>query len=98
MLEIIFRAIKLALILNFSNFFLQDEGVNLTHIESRPSATSPGEEYDFFMDCECSDKDAKEKFLKKLKLLATSVKLTSSGSAVEDEGLFKRCRTNTVLV
>lgn len=32
--------------------FIQKLGINLTHIESRPSITNPDEEYDYYIDCE----------------------------------------------
>ena len=36
---------------------MQGLGINMTHIESRPSHANPGAEYDFYIDCDGSPED-----------------------------------------
>ena len=62
--------------------------MNLTHIESRPSISNLGMEYDFFMDCECQIPSKKE-FLSKLREVATSVR-DMARSPSENEGKGER--------
>ena len=64
--------------------------MNLTHIESRPSISNAGMEYDFFMDCECQT-PSKEEFLTKLRGLAMSVRVMAR-SPSENEGKWERKR------
>ena len=47
----------------------------MTHIESRPSKTNPGTEYDFFVDCDCSSEGVKEQLLERLQSCAGSVSI-----------------------
>ncbi len=60
----------------------------MTRIESRPSKKNHGEEYDFFVECECSE-DAQERLLSKLREYATTVSVLSR-SPKKDEGERKR--------
>ena len=60
---------------------LQDLGINMSHIESRPSKQSPGQEYEFYVDCEC----VTEELMERLKSLAKSVSVLSR-SPKKDEG------------
>ena len=64
--------------------YLQDHGVKLTHIESRPSMSKPGEEYDYYVDCECAEQ-SKEEVMSKLSACATNVTLHVR-SPKSDEG------------
>ena len=66
------------------NTFPQSLDVNLTHIESRPSITSPGKEYDFYIDCEC-EADVKDEFLRQLKTVSLSLRVMARTPS-EDEG------------
>ena len=66
---------------------LQDLGVNLTHIESRPSKRKPGEEYDFYVDCECAE-ESKEEVTSKLSACATNVTLHARSPNKDNEGKY----------
>lgn len=59
-------------------------GVNLTHIESRPSKDKPGEQYDFFVDCEVSKETMKE-LLAQLKPIVVTISIHSR-SPDQNEG------------
>lgn len=48
--------------------------INLSHIESRPSRTSPGVEYDFYVRCGCSE-DEKADLVARLKRYSTGVRI-----------------------
>ena len=50
--------------------------MNLSHIESRPSKTQPGKEYDFFVDCDCSE-DKMDTLMSKLREHVTSITVHS---------------------
>ncbi len=56
----------------------------MTHIESRPSKKNHGKEYDFFVDCECSESN-RGPLLEKLNKCATSVSVLSR-TPKKDEG------------
>ena len=63
---------------------IQDLGINMTHIESRPSKANPGKEYDFYVDYLCSEEKRAE-LVAKLKEYTTSINLLSR-SPQKDEG------------
>lgn len=65
----------------------QDAGVNMNHIESRPSRTNPGKEYDFFVNCKDCTQDQVDQLVKSLKPIANSVTVERRRPA-EDEGKF----------
>ena len=67
----------------------QELEVNMTHIESRPSKKNRGEEYDFFVDCECTEKQ-REELVAKLRTCATSVNVLSR-TPQKDEGKGGEC-------
>ncbi len=57
----------------------------MTHLESRPSKTNPGSEYDFYMDCVCPT-DKKEELLGLLRANSLSVNVLSRDPGM-DEGV-----------
>ena len=57
----------------------------MTHIESRPSKSKPGSEYDFYVECVCTDKQ-KEELVEELKSCSTNVSVLSR-DPTEDEGI-----------
>ena len=63
----------------------QEVGINMTHIESRPSKANPGKEYDFYVDYICSEEKRAE-LVAKLKEYTTSINLLSR-SPQKDEGI-----------
>ena len=63
---------------------IQDLGINMAHIESRPSKANPGKEYDFYIDYLCSEEKRAE-LVAKLKEYTTSINLLSR-SPQQDEG------------
>ena len=65
-------------------YIMQKLGVNMTHIESRPSKSSPGEEYDFYVECRCSE-EHKLKLVEELKDYSTNVSILSR-DPTENEG------------
>lgn len=58
-------------------------GINMTHIESRPSRSNPGKEYDFFIDCK-APRDMIEKLVKQVSTYTNNVTIQST-SPVENE-------------
>ena len=64
---------------------VQNLGVNLTHIESRPSITKPGQEYDFYLDCQC-DRDTLARLVKELEVFAVKVSVKTVNPE-KDEGV-----------
>ena len=56
----------------------------MTHIESRPSKTNPGTEYDFYVDYICSE-EKRAKLVKTLNSYTTSVNVLSR-TPQKDEG------------
>ena len=62
----------------------QDLGINMSHIESRPSKSSPGAEYDFYVDCHCP-KEKRDALMKKLRECSRAVNVLSR-SPQKDEG------------
>ncbi len=62
----------------------QELGVNMTHIESRPYNKNHGKQYDFFVDCECSESNRRP-LIEKLNKCATSVSVLSR-TPKKDEG------------
>ena len=56
----------------------------MTHIESRPSKNSPGVEYDFYVECVCTE-EQKAKLVDELKAYATNTSILSR-DPVKDEG------------
>ena len=63
---------------------MQELSINMSHIESRPSKTNPGKEYDFYVDYICSEEKRAE-LVTKLKEYTTSINLLSR-SPQQDEG------------
>lgn len=57
----------------------------MTHIESRPSKSKPGAEYDFYVECVCTD-EQKEKLVKRLEDYSTNVNILSRDPN-KDEGM-----------
>ena len=68
-----------------SSLLVQNLGVNLTHIESRPSITNPGQEYDFYLDCQC-DRDTLARLVQELEGFAVKVSVKTVNPE-EDEGV-----------
>ena len=56
----------------------------MTHIESRPSKSKPGAEYDFYVECSCTE-EQKEKLVEELKKYSTNVNVLSRDPN-KDEG------------
>ena len=52
---------------------VQDLGINITHIESRPSKTNPGKEYDFFVEFDGGKKEEIDNLVARLKTQTTSI-------------------------
>lgn len=67
----------------------QKFGVNMTHIESRPSKTNPGKEYDFYVECACRDAQ-KEQLVAELKKLSNNVSILSRDPAKDEVPWFPR--------
>ena len=65
-------------------FSEQELGINMTHIESRPSKTNPGVEYDFFVNYVCSEEKRTE-LVGKLSCYSTSINVLSR-TPKKDEG------------
>lgn len=65
---------------------IQKLGINMTHIESRPSKSNPGAEYDFYVECSCTD-EQKQKLLEELKNYSTNTSILSR-DPTENEGQF----------
>ncbi len=57
----------------------------MTHLESRPSKTNPGSEYDFYTDCVCPP-EKKEELLTLLRENSLSVNVLSRDPEI-DEGV-----------
>ncbi|KAL5475617.1 hypothetical protein EMCRGX_G025452 [Ephydatia muelleri] len=51
----------------------EDLGINITHIESRPSKTNPGKEYDFFVEFDGGKKEEIDNLVARLKTQTTSI-------------------------
>ena len=64
---------------------MQELGINMTHIESRPSKANPGTEYDFYVDYICSEEKRTE-LVEKLNGYSTSVNVLSRNPQ-KDEGI-----------
>ena len=58
--------------------------MNMSHIESRPSKSQPGSEYDFYVDCEGVVN--KEELAEKLQSHASNISVLSR-SPKKDEGV-----------
>ena len=56
----------------------------MKHLESRPSKSNPGSEYDFYVDCVCPP-EVKEELLSSLKAHSISVNVLSRDPGM-DEG------------
>lgn len=56
----------------------------MTHIESRPSKSNPGAEYDFYVDYSCAEEQRNE-LTKKLSDYTTSINVLSR-TPQKDEG------------
>ncbi len=65
-------------------YLVQKLGINMTHLESRPSKSSPGNEYDFYVECTCTE-ELKDKLLEELKQLSSTVNVLSRNPS-KDEG------------
>ena len=78
--------------LQFSNLYMpsftQELGISMTHIESRPSKTNPGAEYDFYADYSCTEEQRTE-LIKKLNDYTTSINVLSR-TPQKDEGTWVR--------
>ena len=59
--------------------------MNMTHIESRPSLSNPGAQYDFYIDCDC-DRKTLVQLVEDLKKFAVSVSIKTMSPEEEDEG------------
>ena len=59
----------------------------MTHIESRPSKTKPGAEYDFYVECICTD-EQKEKLVAELDTYSNNVSILSREPS-KDEGILQ---------
>ena len=72
---------------------MQELGINMTHIESRPSKASPGKEYDFYVDYICSEEKRAE-LVAKLKEYTTSINLLSRSPQQDEgsDGLMEGCK------
>ena len=62
----------------------QELGVNMSHIESRPSKSHPGSKYDFYVDCEGVVN--KDDLAEKLQSHASNISVLSR-SPKKDEGV-----------
>lgn len=60
----------------------------MTHLESRPSKSNPGIEYDFYVECCCTDQQ-KQELVEKLTDYANKVNVLSRDPS-EDEGIYLR--------
>ena len=58
-------------------------GINMTHIESRPSKKNPGLEYDFYIDCEVP-KDIMENLFQRLKTTTDGVSVHARSPGKEE--------------
>lgn len=76
--------------------------ISLSHIESRPSQTNPGVEYDFYAQCECLE-DKKAELVSRLKRYSTSVRIVQEEPKVTENDVpwfpksihdLHRCCTN----
>ena len=65
---------------------LQNLGVNMTHIESRPSLSHPGEQYDFYIDCECN-RETLIQLVEDLKKFALAVTIKTMTPEGDDDGM-----------
>ena len=63
---------------------IQELGISMTHIESRPSKSNPGAEYDFYVDYSCAEEQRNE-LTKKLSDYTTSINVLSR-TPQKDEG------------
>ena len=63
---------------------MQELGVSLSHIESRPSKIHAGSEYDFYVDCMCTEQQ-KDVLVERLKACALRVSVLSREPS-QDEG------------
>ncbi len=61
----------------------------MSHIESRPSKLHAGTEYDFYVDCSCSEK-TKDSLVEKLKAHALRINVLSREPS-QDEGMQETC-------
>ena len=57
----------------------------MTHIESRPSVSKPGQEYDFYVDCQC-DRATLTRLVEELEGFAVKVSVKTENPE-EDEGV-----------
>ena len=55
--------------------------VALSHIESRPSKSRPGAEYDFYVDSHCP-KEKRDALMKKLRVCTTEVNVLNSEAGI----------------
>nr|CAA76184.1 phenylalanine hydroxylase [Geodia cydonium] len=67
----------------------QDMGINMTHLESRPSKSNPGSEYDFYVDCVCPP-DKKEDLLSSLRANSLTVNILSRDPGEDEVPWFPR--------
>lgn len=58
----------------------------MSHIESRPSRSNPGEEYDFYVNCSGCPQEKIDRLVELLKPMSTSLSVQRSKPANEDEG------------
>ncbi|XP_065910722.1 phenylalanine-4-hydroxylase-like [Dysidea avara] len=68
----------------------KDVGVTMNHIESRPSRTNPGKEYDFFVNCKDCTQDQVDQLVRSLRPIAKSVTVKRRQPAEDEEVWFPR--------
>lgn len=59
----------------------------MTHLESRPSKTNPGSQYDFYVDCVCPA-DKKDELVSALRTHSLSVNVLSRDPSVDEGSIF----------
>ena len=57
----------------------------MTHIESRPSLSHPGEQYDFYVDCKCN-RETLIQLVEDLKKFALAVTIKTMTPEGDDDG------------
>ena len=65
-----------------------DLDISLSHIESRPSKTNPGAEYDFYVKCVCSE-------VKRLELVDRLIGHVTSVRVLQEDSSSLTCQTDS---